>query len=630
MPSLNTPLTKQDFINSRWREVFISNGSNYIAFRNKAQEVQQQGNVREAAVFEILAIVTSDEIEPESNKKDSLPEFLQYLTDEHLNFLAEIANEESHPELQAQIADILWLKRGDFQMARLAIDAYLKPATELEDPNMLFFRLVKIERALRLALSINKYRLEDIVARIEAILDRYQGEDPWCLSARLMELLQDHKLGDFTKYAALAEKVATHAESSHDWYRAREHWKIKAKWHHIEKDYEKERAAQIFTAETYVKEAEYLLNSSSPSYRNASNLMEKALVELRKVGGTKERIEEVHKLRIQYQQKSHQELIHVCGEVDISAEVEQAKEYMKGKKFQDALLALAELISPPQIAHLREQVQLQTQNNNLSDLSSTEITNSMGKIVARQPTDLDQAEEATRFEMYRIAVFYQKFYAEAFIEPARYQINLEHNVEIKDLLPIVSNSLFVPPERQYLFAKGLYAGLTGDFITSTHILIPQIENSVRYQLSQLGVITSGYDKKGIQKEHYLTSTLYPGNYPQIKSIFDEDTLFDLQGLLIQHSSSNLRHEMAHGLINDSRFNDPIMSYLWWMTLRLCCLPILNTQQQSEDSNPWVKFDGIFKDDPLFDDFVEEMAAYRRELDAEVEAYEASLEENQSA
>jgi len=68
----------------------------------------------------------------------------------------------------------------------------------------------------------------------------------------------------------------------------------------------------------------------------------------------------------------------------------------------------------------------------------------------------------------------------AFIEPARYQINLEHSVGLNDLLPIVSNSPFVPPDREYLFAKGLYTRTNRNFFTSTRILIPQIENSVRY------------------------------------------------------------------------------------------------------------------------------------------------------
>jgi excisionase family DNA binding protein len=50
----------------------------------------------------------------------------------------------------------------------------------------------------------------------------------------------------------------------------------------------------------------------------------------------------------------------------------------------------------------------------------------------------------------------------------------------------------------------------------------------------------------------------------------------------------------------------------------------------EHSDPWIKFAGMFKDDPLFDEFVEDMAAYRRELDAEVAADEVTPGENQPA
>ncbi|NJO94130.1 MAG: hypothetical protein HC820_06820 [Hydrococcus sp. RM1_1_31] len=41
-------------------------------------------------------------------------------------------------------------------------------------------------------------------------------------------------------------------------------------------------------------------------------------------------------------------------------------------------------------------------------------------------------------------------------------------------------------------------------------------------------------------------------------------------------------------------------------------------QEIEPCDPWVEFAGMFEDDPLFDEFVEDMAAYRRELNAEVE------------
>ncbi|MEW6496045.1 MAG: DUF4209 domain-containing protein [Cyanobacteriota bacterium] len=643
MPSLNPPLTKDDFINSRWQDVVNSSErkeclSYNMAFWKKAQEAKEAENVREQAVFEILAVVTGAAIKPESTE-EFFAEVFQNLTDEHLDFLAEIALDISDPELQARFADILWVRRRDYRMAQLAVNAYLQSATALEDPNNWTGCFERIERALRLARRI-RYQIEAVVAHIEAVLDRYKGEDPLWLSAKLMELLQEYKFGDPTKYAALAEKAATLAESAHDWRRARDYWDIKARWHLLEKDGEKERQALMLAAETYVKEADDALKRNPPSYLTASHFMQKAVEAFRSIRGTKEetadakvRTEEVHKLLLQYQEQSTKELATFSDKRDISKQVEQAREFVKDKEFQDALFALALLGTSPKISHLRQEVYEMAHKYPASHLFLTVKLNEMGKAVARQSgllssNNTDEAEAETRFEIYKNAILYQSHHALASIEPARYQINLEHSVRVNDLLPIVSHSPFVPPEREYLFAKGLYAGLTGDFFTSTHILIPQIENSIRYLLwEQQGVRVSGLDNRGIQDEHQLTTTLY---CPEITSIFDEDTLFDLKGLLVERAGSNLRNRMAHGLIDDNGFLHPLMSYLWWLTLRLCCLPILNYQQKVEQSDPWVKFAGMFNDDPLFDEFVEDMAAYRRELDAEVTADEVTPGENQPA
>ncbi len=643
MPSPNPPLTKDDFINSRWQDVVNSSERKEcltynMAFWKKAQEAKEAGNVREQAVFEILAAVTGAAIKPESNE-EFFAEVFQNLTDEHLDFLAEIAPEISDPELQARVADVLWVRRRNYRMAQLAVIAYLQSATELEDPDNWTWCFDRIERTLRLARRI-RYQVEAVVAHIEAVLDRYNAEDPLWLSAKLMGLLQEYRLGDPIKYAVLAEKAATLAESAHDWRRARDYWEIKAQWHLIEKDGEKERAASMLAAETYVKEGKDALKRNLPSYLTASHYMQKAVEAFRSIRGTKEetvdakvRAEEVHKLLLQYQEESLKELVSFSHQRDSSKVVEQAREHVRGQNFQDALFTLALLGASPKVSHLRQEVQRQAQEYVFSHISSTTIINEMGKVLARPATsilsrDPIEAEEATRFEMYKTSVLYQSLHAQDIIDPARYQINLEHSVRVNDLLPIVSRSPFVPSGREYLFAKGLYAGLTGDFFTSTHILIPQIENSVRHLLwEQQNVRASGLDNRGIQDEHHLTTTLY---CPEITSIFDEDTLFDLKGLLVERAGSNLRNRMAHGLINDDGFLSPLMSYLWWLTLRLCCLPILNYQQKVEQSDPWVKFAGMFKDDPLFDEFVEDIAAYRRELDAEVAADEVDPGENQPA
>ncbi|WP_204106309.1 MULTISPECIES: DUF4209 domain-containing protein [Spirulina sp. CCY15215] len=641
-------LTRDDFLNSGWKNIISSceskNCHEYSrVFRRQAKQAEETGKVKEQKIFELLAAVTSTVLGRRESMEEVFLDSFQHITDEQTDFLSAIAPDISDPELQARIADLLWSIKRNYRMAQLAIPAYLKSATELEDPekrNLCFYR---IERAYQLALSIT-YQIEAVISHIETVLDRYNGEDPLWLSAKLMRLLQKDKdrVDDPEKYSALAEKAAMRSETTHQWDIAREYWEITAKWHRMKSDREKELTASMSAAETYVKEAEGIVKQNPPSYLRSSHCLEKAIEAFRSIRGTKEekisvnaRSEEVHKLLIEYQEHSQQELIliSVPCDFDVSKLIKFCQECVRGKEFLDALFSLAVIPIPNKVSELRQEVLNNSQEYIGLALFREVIINEMGKTIARQPSSLlsknsDESEKAIDFQMNRQASFKQIHFADPCISVARKQIYLEHPVRISDFFPLVLNNPFVPRGRELLFAKGLYAGLTGDFFTSTHILIPQIENSVRYLLQKNGHIASGYDDRGIQNEHNLNSTLYR---PEITEIFDEDTLFDLKNLLVEHSGSNLRNLMAHGLIDDTEFNsNPIMLYLWWVVLRLCYIPILKYQKAVEQSDPWVKFSGMFQDDPQFDEFVEEMEDYRRKIDDEAADREIISEENPSA
>lgn len=43
----------------------------------------------------------------------------------------------------------------------------------------------------------------------------------------------------------------------------------------------------------------------------------------------------------------------------------------------------------------------------------------------------------------------------------------------------------------------------------------------------------------------------------------------------------------------------------------------NKEEDISSDNPWIKYTGMFKDDPQFDDFLAEMESYRQELDSEI-------------
>ncbi len=52
---------------------------------------------------------------------------------------------------------------------------------------------------------------------------------------------------------------------------------------------------------------------------------------------------------------------------------------------------------------------------------------------------------------------------------------------------------------------------------------------------------------------------------------------------------------------------------------------LEKMKKENPDNYWIQDAGIFKDDPLFDEMLEYIEAYRRELDAEMAAYYDSLD-----
>nr|WP_306469566.1 DUF4209 domain-containing protein [Oscillatoria laete-virens] len=114
-----------------------------------------------------------------------------------------------------------------------------------------------------------------------------------------------------------------------------------------------------------------------------------------------------------------------------------------------------------------------------------------------------------------------------------------------------------------------------------HLLIPQIEASLRYVLQQNGVITSTLESDGIQKERDMNQLLW---MPELEEIFGADITFDLRGILIERFGHNMRNESAHGLMPEAGFYQPASVYLWWLILHLCWKGLLIAQQPIESTD----------------------------------------------
>jgi len=251
------------------------------------------------------------------------------------------------------------------------------------------------------------------------------------------------------------------------------------------------------------------------------------------------------------------------------------------------LFTLAVLHSIPKKDTLRNEVIRQTQQFTFQALVAKAYLNREGKIISRRPAmDIgndtpDDNSEFLRAEMLQHADFSRAINVMTVIHPVVDQIRSEHAVRISDFYEIVRNNPFVPPNRAEIFARGLYHGFMNDFLLSSHLLVPQIENSIRYVLFQNGAVTSGYDNAGIQEEYLLGKLLFRKD---VEDVFGEDLIFDLQGLLIEPIGGNMRNEVSHGLLDTQDFFGHNAAYLWWMVLRICCWPFLTNVFSRTDKN----------------------------------------------
>lgn len=607
---VSTPLTKELMEQYGWRKVIADSKKrerfHYCSlFCAKAAEAREAGDHTALEVFSLLGRATMVAVRSDSKNEPFPEDWLLGFTGEQISLFRELALGEDDAEMRARLADLVWERRRDHEMGRLAVNAYLESALVLEDPHHWTGCAKRIERATSIArfLGPKSESFRWAVEHTEAVLNRYNGEDPLFLSAVLMELLQEHKQGDSLKYAALAGKSAARAISGKQWERARRYLLIKEGWHHLAKQLDEERAAHMEWIETFVQEAEEIVNTPGRAapYNHASHKLERAYKAYQDLGGAgaKERRAEIYRLLLEYQQRINEELVTLTAPVGAEREAadkyfqEHAVDQVKGKGVVEAIAALAFLPALGSVSQLHDQVRQRVTTSPTFLLFPTVMYSVDGRVAARPSrvtTREEQITDEVRAQMFVLSNNIRVWGAQTLLLPAIDQINSEHHIRIQDVLPVVLGSPFVPAGRESLFAKGLHSGLTGDYIVAAHLLIPQIENSLRHILTESGEITSGMSRQEVQNHFDLNRMLTDGALEtKLTEILGGDLVFQLKGLLVQHYGANLRNEIAHGTLGieelSSGFYGLQAVYTWWLTLRLCMACVLTASDLSAQESP---------------------------------------------
>ena len=509
------------------------------------------------------------------------------LSSQVIDLLLAVVVDIKDAELRARIADVLWvLKKGGYQIPQLAVDAYIESAQSLEDLDHWTDSMLRIERALQIAKRLGKNnpsgKYTAVIQHIETTLSQINRIDPLFFSYYLMLLLFKNNEGDENIYIAHCEKIALDAESNRNWRKARFYWELKALWHQKAQNTELAYEANYKAANTFVHQSAEILEQQKPSYGLAAYELQSAIEALRKIQAPREYINQLHNQMLEYQ-RLDDDFVQTSIKFDVTKYATLAIDSVRGKSLRGAILALVTLVPITRKQSLKDQILQQMNRSPLMFYLSSLQKDEQGRTTTkRSALSEDNEEEVIYAEMYRLAGYEQERLARALILPAVHQINLEHSLRIHDLIEFVTHNAFIPANYEEIFLKGLYYGFMGDFMLSTHLLIPQIENSIRFLLEKRGIPTSYLNADEIQDVYDLNRLL--NVVPEVKEMFSEDLFFDLRGLLVNRSGTNLRNNVAHGKLSAPAFSHLRGVYFWWLVLYLCCYPLIHEQKQTDTPN----------------------------------------------
>jgi hypothetical protein len=283
--------------------------------------------------------------------------------------------------------------------------------------------------------------------------------------------------------------------------------------------------------------------------------LKQALSEYKKAGKKKE----VARLESEIQcLGSPQFTVIKTDPIDIQKYVDAVVKCVSGKNFQEATMRFCLLFQFPKKEEVYSQITEQMKSN-IRMMPPIQIFDKDGRVVHKYSSE----EERKEFHAINyVTRYYYGLYYYTTIAPALDTINSEHSFSLNDISKLIKDSPFIPIGYENIFAKGIYYFLRGEIMEASHLLIPQIEESLRNLLKQHKETTNVINKDGSEESATNIANLLKKCVE--REIFPADLAWILEIYLIS-KPINLRSYIAHGKIGDDVQNDINIKMLCYIT-----------------------------------------------------------------
>ena len=359
-------------------------------------------------------------------------------------------------------------------------------------------------------------------------------------------------------------------------------WRLAARAYHLAKANDDKSRCLKAAAEALVVEAE----AKQGSAFLASHFLSGAIAQLHGVQGAKDRRAQLRHKLIDTQAGVTEEFSHFSQQIDIRELIEQAQRAVKGGCLLDKLFIFAALASSPDPKELIKSALESTQKYPLSSLFESSYVDRQGKVISRsQGGNFDGFgnEAAISKRIAQSESIRRRLVASGSIEPARVSIVQNYFISEDIFCSLLQNSPFVPSDLVQTFSRGFTCLFQGDFVCSTYILTPLLENSLRHVLKSLGYDVSNFDAATQTQSDKTISALFGQMQSELESIFSEAIIKDISRVFLDKPWPSLRHSIAHGLINDGDPFGPDAIYGCWLIFRLCMLPMFEYREELKAS-----------------------------------------------
>ncbi|MFC2049632.1 DUF4209 domain-containing protein [Chloroflexota bacterium] len=498
-------------------------------------------------------------------------------TDDALDYYARRADMTSNPIHRARYCDFLWEKRHDHNFALKAIDAYLK-CLPIYLTNSWYLGVAdSLSRSIELALMLNDERkIEKTRESLMLTMDELVvvGNHPalrYCLDLidALLSTKERAKVPDLQKAVGVCKKgVVFYAseEGGFTYPLARDFEERQAAlWQRL--DNEKERGnAQIRIGELFEKEAE--LKGGSSNMLGAI-FLQQAAQHYANIG----RRDKVEELKIKVKQRWN---AAVDGgefkriETRVRFPIEQIAQYAQNivnQGMDKALLTISlDLNLVPDVKECRKRVGEQKLEFPLFGLVPRIRVQDGRQIVSA--SDQEEIDEENALSQYSADLGFRRLYLGKVFEIMREQLDLN----AASFLDYLSTSPFFDKDKLDVIRIGVERYFDGDYVSAIHILVPHLEDTLRHILGRLGVSTTSLKPRGVTHEKMPDKVL---DTPELRALLGKRVWFYFKYVLIHPLGQNLRHDVAHGLINRERCTKELTETVLHLFLRLSPYQVKN-------------------------------------------------------